>query len=181
MQNNDETRVILVDENDNQTGVAGKMEAHRKAFLHRAVSVFLVNTKGQWILQRRAFDKYHSNGLWTNTCCTHPFPGESNIDSAKRRLKEEMGIECELQELFSFTYKEKLDNELTEFEFDHVFFGVSDNLPLINLSEVEAWKAISFEDLHNDIQTNPENYTIWFKKIYERVNSHITVNKSVLL
>lgn len=181
MKNDDETRVILVDEDDNQTGVAEKMEAHRKALLHRAVSVFIVNTKGEWILQKRAFDKYHSNGLWTNTCCTHPFPGESNIDSAKRRLKEEMGINCELQELFSFTYKEKLDNELTEFEFDHVFFGVSDNPPVINLSEVEAWKAISFEDLHDNIQTNPENYTIWFKKIYERVYSHITVNKNILL
>jgi isopentenyl-diphosphate delta-isomerase len=170
----DEPFVILVDKNDNQIGVAGKIDAHKKALLHRAVSVFIVNSMGEWILQRRAFDKYHSNGLWTNTCCTHPNPGESNIESARRRLKEEMGIECNLVELFTFTYKEKLDNELTEHEFDHVFFGVSDRDPVINTSEVEEWEAVTFEDLHNDILKNPSGYTYWFKEIYEKVNSHIT-------
>ena len=168
-----ESLVILVDENDNETGTAEKMEAHLKALLHRAVSVFIVNSKGEWILQRRAFDKYHSNGLWTNTCCTHPHPGESNIESAKRRLQEEMGIECDLTELFSFTYKEKLDNELTEHEFDHVFFGISDKDPEINTSEVEEWEAVSFDNLQMDIEINPSDYTYWFKEIYEKVNSHI--------
>lgn len=180
MKGNEEPRVILVDENDHQTSTAGKMEAHKKALLHRAVSVFVVNSKEEWILQRRAFDKYHSNGLWTNTCCTHPFPGESNIESAKRRLREEMGLECQLQELFSFTYMEKLDNGLTEYEFDHVFFGITDNIPFINHDEVEEWKAVPFEDLQHDIRLNPESYTIWFRKIYEKVYSHITVTKNIL-
>jgi isopentenyl-diphosphate Delta-isomerase len=166
--------VILVDENDKPKGISGKMEAHRKALLHRAVSVFVVNQGGKWILQRRALDKYHSNGLWTNTCCTHPHPGETNIGAAMRRLKEEMGIECSLVELFSFTYMEKLDNELTEHELDHVFFGVSDKDPVINISEVEEWKTVSFEDLHTDILENPADYTYWFKKIYENVNMHLT-------
>jgi isopentenyl-diphosphate delta-isomerase len=170
----DEPVVILVDGNDNQIGISGKMEAHKKALLHRAVSVFLVNTKREWILQRRAFNKYHSNGLWTNTCCTHPGPGESSLESARCRLKEEMGIECNLVELFTFTYKEKLDNELTENEFDHVFFGISDKDPVINISEVEEWKAVSYNDMHNDILKNPAGYTYWFKEIYEKVNLHIS-------
>jgi isopentenyl-diphosphate Delta-isomerase len=166
--------VILVDENDMQTGISGKMEAHKKALLHRAVSVFVVNNEGKWILQRRALDKYHSNGLWTNTCCTHPHPGETNIGAAMRRLKEEMGIECSLVELFSFTYIEKLDNGLTEHEFDHVFCGISDKDPVINTTEVEEWKTVSFEDLHADILENHADYTYWFKKIYEKVEMHIT-------
>jgi isopentenyl-diphosphate delta-isomerase len=169
--------VILVDENDNQTGVIGKIEAHRRALLHRAVSVFIINPKGEWILQRRAFDKYHSNGLWTNTCCTHPGPGESNIESARRRLSEEMGIDCDLTEVFCFTYREKLDNELTEHEFDHVFFGVSEKDPVINTSEVEEWEAVRFEDLREDIYKNPEDYTYWFKEIFEKVNRYISENK----
>jgi isopentenyl-diphosphate delta-isomerase len=165
--------VILVDENDNQTGVAGKMEAHHKGLLHRAVSVFVVNSRGEWVLQRRAFDKYHSNGLWTNTCCTHPHPGETDIEAAGRRLREEMGINCRLIELFSFIYREKLDNDLTEYEFDHVFFGVTNDIPVINAMEVEEWEAVSFSDLHEDIIKNSENYTYWFKEIYEKVNLHI--------
>lgn len=169
-----EPHVILVDDNDNQTGTAPKMEAHKKALLHRAVSVFVVNLKGDWILQRRAFDKYHSNGLWTNACCTHPNPGESNIESAERRLKEEMGIECGLTELFTFTYKGKLDNELTEYELDHVFFGVTASDPVINTSEVEDWKAVRYDDLRNDILKNPSDYTYWFKEIYENVYLHIS-------
>jgi isopentenyl-diphosphate delta-isomerase len=149
------------------------MEAHKKALLHRAVSVFIVNLKGEWVLQRRALDKYHSNGLWTNTCCTHPNPGESNIGSARRRLSEEMGIDCDLIELFTFTYREKLDNGLAEHEFDHIFYGISDKDPVINTTEVEEWEAVSFDDLHNDILKNPLNYTFWFKEIYQKVNLHI--------
>jgi isopentenyl-diphosphate delta-isomerase len=165
--------VILVDNDDNQTGITGKMEAHHKALLHRAVSVFIVNTSGKWILQRRALDKYHSKGLWTNTCCTHPQPGETNIEAAERRLKEEMGIECSLSELFSFIYREKLDNDLTEHEYDHVFLGVTDDTPVINTAEVEDWETISYDDLHDDIQNNPSDYTYWFRMIYENVNQHI--------
>ena len=169
----DDPLVILVDKNDNQTGIAGKMKAHHEALLHRAVSVFIINPSGKWILQRRAFDKYHSNGLWTNTCCTHPHPGETNLGAAKRRLREEIGIECPLTEIFSFIYKQKLDNELTEHEYDHVFFGITDEIPVINTSEVEEWEAVTFDDLHADISKNPSDYTYWFRKIYERVNQSI--------
>lgn len=168
-----EPLVILVDRHDRKTGVAGKMKAHHEGLLHRAVSVFVINTRGEWILQRRALDKYHSKGLWTNSCCTHPNPGEKASVSAKRRLKEEMGIECDLIELFSFIYKEKLDNELIEHEFDHVFFGITDSEPVINTKEVEEWEAVSFKDLHDDILKNPSDYTYWFKMIYERVNNNI--------
>jgi isopentenyl-diphosphate Delta-isomerase len=168
-----ENKVILVDENDIQTGIAEKLEVHEKALLHRAVSVFLINSPGDWILQKRAFDKYHSNGLWTNACCTHPQPGESVFEAAKRRLREEMGINCTVTWLFSFMYKEKLDNGLTENELDHVFFGITDNEPVINTSEVEEWKKISYADLGIDIAGNPEKYTFWFREIYERVNRQI--------
>lgn len=166
--------VILVDSDDNQIGVSEKMEAHRKALLHRAVSVFICNTKGEWLLQRRALSKYHSNGLWTNTCCSHPFPNETNIDAAKRRLMEEMGMESELTELFSFTYKEVLDNELTEHECDHVFFGITGQRPTINLDEVMEFKYITFSDLQKDIELNPNYYTVWFKMIFERVKLNIS-------
>lgn len=169
-----ETQVILVDANDNQIGTMEKMEAHKKAFLHRAISVFIFNTKGEWLLQRRAMDKYHSGGLWTNTCCSHPFPGESVIEAANRRLNEEMGLKCKLQELFSFTYKEPLDNELTEYEFDHVIFGISDDIPKPNTNEVMDYKYMSYFHLHNDLRSNPDNYTVWFKKIFERVHQYIS-------
>ena len=172
-----EPLVILVDENDNPKGVAGKMEAHKKALLHRAVSVFIRKPEGKWILQRRALYKYHSKGLWTNSCCTHPHPGESSTDAAHRRVREEMGLECDLRELFAFTYIEKLDNDLTEHEFDHVFLGITAMEPVINTEEVEEWEAVSFDELHKDIRENPDDYTYWFKMIYERVNSHISENK----
>lgn len=168
-----ETFVILVDENDNPVGYMEKIEAHKNAMLHRAISVFLINSEEEWILQKRSLDKYHSKGLWTNACCTHPAPGESELDSANRRLMEEMGISCRLVKLFSFVYKEKLDADLTEHEFDHVFLGLSDRDPVINVSEVDEWKKISFDELHLDIQENPDNYSFWFKEIYQKVNSHI--------
>lgn len=169
-----ETLVILVDKNDKPLGVMEKIEAHRKGLLHRAISVFVFNSGGEWILQKRAHDKYHSQGLWTNTCCTHPLPDESEIDAADRRLTEEMGLKCSLEKLFSFVYMEKLDNDLIENEYDHVFIGITDSEPVINTSEVVAWKKISFTELNNDIKSNPENYTYWFKKIYERVHSSLT-------
>ena len=173
-----ETHVILVDNYDNQIGTLEKMEAHRKALLHRAISVFICNSKGEWLLQRRALDKYHSNGLWTNTCCSHPFPGEITVDAANRRLLEEMGMQCHLVELFSFTYQEDLDNELTEHEFDHVFTGVTDEIPQINTAEVLEWKYVNYSDLLTDINRNPNEYTVWFKKIVERVNQHLSTNKN---
>ncbi len=169
-----ENNVILVDTADNETGVMEKMEAHRKALLHRAISVFIFNSKGEWLLQKRALDKYHSGGLWTNTCCSHPFPGESNLAASNRRLSEEMGINANLKELFSFIYQEKLDHDLTEHELDHVFFGISDELPQINTEEVMDWKYVSYFKLYKDIQSNPQNYTVWFRKIVERVHQYVS-------
>lgn len=168
-----ETLVILVDENDNQTGLMEKIEAHQKALLHRAVSVFIIDSKGEWILQKRAPHKYHSKGLWTNTCCTHPLPGESEMESASRRLMEEMGIQCDLKKLFTFIYKENLGDGLTEYEYDHVFLGISDDTPAINTDEVESWMKISFKMLHQSVTEQPELYTYWFKEIYHKVQMHI--------
>jgi isopentenyl-diphosphate Delta-isomerase len=165
--------VILVDENDRETGIMEKMEAHRKGVLHRAISVFIFNSKGEWLLQRRAIDKYHSRGLWTNTCCSHPYPGESAGDAAKRRLLEEMGMECTLQQIFSFIYKTRLDDELTEHELDHVFFGTTDGIPVINDKEVMEWKYIPFPDLLADVKLHPRKYTVWFRKILERVKEQL--------
>lgn len=165
-----EENVILVDEKDNEIGLMAKTEAHKKALLHRAISVFIFNSNGEWLLQRRALTKYHSGGLWTNACCTHPLPNESNIDAANRRLKEEMGMHCSLKELFSFTYKETLDNELTEHELDYVFIGITDLMPVINTDEVAEFKYIKYDSLILDIRNNPSHYTVWFMKIIERVH-----------
>lgn len=166
----EEPQVILVDRYDTPVGKAGKMEAHRKALLHRAVSVFIITPGGEWILQRRALGKYHSRGLWTNTCCTHPLPGERTYDSARRRLREEMGMDCELTEIFSFVYREKLEDGLYEHEFDHVFTGVSEGKPKPDRSEVEEWKAVPFYMLEKDILENPGDYTVWFRQIFRKVN-----------
>lgn len=168
-----EEHVILVDEKDREIGTMEKMEAHRQAVLHRAVSVFIVNSKGEWLLQQRALNKYHSNGLWTNACCSHPRPGETSQETALRRLQEEMGMKADLHELFHFTYREELDNSLTEYELDHVFVGVSDEKPNINTDEVLNWKYVSYRELAQDIAKHPENYTVWFLKIVERVNEYL--------
>lgn len=171
-------RVILVDKNDNETGTMEKLEAHRKAILHRAISVFICNTRGEWLLQRRALDKYHSNGLWTNTCCSHPYPGETSLDAANRRLLEEMGLKAPLKKLFHFTYKAELDNELTEHELDHVFFGITDEEPVIDKNEVKEWRYVSYEKLLDEINSRPDKFTFWFKKIFEDVNQYVAVHFS---
>ena len=171
----DKTYVILVDKNDRVVGKIEKIEAHEKALLHRAISVFILNSKGEWLLQRRALNKYHSGGLWTNTTCSHPYPNESVLMAAVRRLQEEMGLKCELKEIFTFLYKEKLDHNLSEYELDHVFVGYSDSTPTINEKEVMEWKYISFEEIKFEIALNPSNYTVWFKKIFTRVNDNLKV------
>lgn len=168
-----ENLVVVVDENDNELGTLEKFQAHREAKLHRAVSVFIFNSKGEWLLQQRAENKYHSGSLWTNAACTHPFPEEDNLTAANRRLSEEMGIFADIRKIFDFVYKEKLDNNLTEYEFDHVFLGITDIIPKINVEEVMNYKYISFDSLKKDIQQNPDNYTVWFKKIFEKVYSYI--------
>ena len=168
-----EEKVVLVDENDIEVGTMPKMEAHQKALLHRAISVFIFNEKGEWLLQRRALSKYHSSGLWSNAACTHPRPNESYLKAAERRLLEEMGLQCELTDLFNFIYKEKLDNELTEHELDHVFIGYSEEVPNYNAEEVCDFKYIDFDELANDIREQADKYTYWFKHVYEKVQKHL--------
>jgi len=155
--------VILVNEQDESLGTMEKMEAHEKAVLHRAFSVFLFNEKGEMLLQQRAKQKYHSGGLWTNTCCSHPRPEELTLDAAKRRLVEEMGIVAEVEEIFHFIYRAELDQGLTEHELDHVFFGKFNGDFEINREEVESAKYISKEELLKQIKNTPENFTEWFK------------------
>jgi len=158
-----EEQVILVDEKDNPVGVMEKMEAHRKGLLHRAFSVFIFNSKGEMLLQRRALDKYHSAGLLTNTCCSHPRPGEETLAAAQRRLTEEMGLDVPLRYRTSFVYRTQFENELTEHEFDHVFFGVTDNDPRINASEAEGFAWMTVEKIKDRISRYPEQFTSWFK------------------
>ena len=168
-----EEEVILVDTNDVPIGTMSKMEAHEKAILHRAFSVFILNKEGQLMLQQRALSKYHSPGLWTNTCCSHQRLGETNIEAGTRRLQEEMGFKTPLKELFSFVYKATFDNGLTEHEFDHVILGYYDSEPIINHEEVTNWKWMNLEEIIKEIKTTPDNYTAWFKIIFDRFYNHI--------
>jgi len=161
--------VILVDEYDREVGTVEKMEAHRITRRHRAFSVFVFNSQGQLMLQKRAGTKYHSGQLWTNTCCSHPKPGESVAEAAHRRLQEEMGFDCELEEIFSFTYQAQLDKDLFEHEYDHVLVGSYDGDPTPDQDEVENWKWISLETLTHNIREKPEHYTCWFKISIDRV------------
>ncbi len=161
--------VILVDEEDNILGTMDKMEAHVMGKLHRAFSVFIFNRKGELLLQQRALDKYHSGGKWTNTCCSHPRLGEETLSAAKRRLKEEMGMTCELKYSFNFTYKAALNDGIAEHELDHVFFGVCDDLPIINKDEVASYRYMSMGNLSNEMFEHPEFYTEWLKICFTQV------------
>lgn len=165
--------VTLVDVNDVPTGTMEKMEAHKGAHLHRAVSVFIVNSKGEWLLQQRAYHKYHSGGLWTNSCCTHPYPGETGQEAAQRRLKEELGMSVELKKLFHFTYLAPLDNQLTEHELDHVFVGYSDQRPTPNPDEVNNVTYLSTHFITTDTLIHPHRYTEWFKIMVPKVANHL--------
>lgn len=164
-----EEEVILVDKNDNPIGTMPKLAAHLEGELHRAFSVFIFNSAGALLLQQRALDKYHSAGKWTNTCCSHPRPGELTADAAKRRLKEEMGMECELRPIFSFSYRAEVENGLVENEYDHVYFGSCDTLPLPNPLEVADFKYISMEALELDLLNNKDSYTEWLKICFDQV------------
>ncbi len=161
--------VILVDKNDHQIGVMEKLEAHEKGLLHRAFSVFIFNNQGQLMIHQRALSKYHSPGLWTNTCCSHQQIGETCIEAAQRRLNEEMGFDCEMEEIFQFIYRAEFSNGLVEHEYDHVFIGHYDEQPNINTDEVNAWKWICPKELDADLRANPNSYTEWFKLSWERV------------
>jgi isopentenyl-diphosphate delta-isomerase len=162
-----EENVILVDVLDNQLGLMPKMEAHEKAVLHRAFSVFIFNDEGELMLQQRAAHKYHSPLLWTNTCCSHQRDGESNIEAGKRRLIEEMGFKTNLKEIFSFVYKAPFDNGLTEHELDHVMIGNFNGTPKINPDEVASYKWMTMEAVKKDIELQPKLYTAWFKIIFK--------------
>jgi len=166
--------VILVDTADRELGTMEKMEAHEKAVLHRAFSVFIFNDRGELMLQQRAAHKYHSPLLWTNTCCRHQRQGESNIEAGKRRLREEMGFEVDLDKKFHFVYKAEFDNGLTEHELDHVMVGYYNGEPTINPEEVASWKWINMEVLQQDMKDHPQDYTAWFKIIFDRFVEFLT-------
>lgn len=165
--------VILVNELDEPIGLMEKIEAHEKALLHRAFSVFILNDDNEIMLQQRAAHKYHSPLLWTNTCCSHQRAGETNTEAGVRRMQEEMGFSVPLKELFSFIYKASFDNGLTEHELDHVMIGYSNQEPVINPEEVADWKWMGIEAVKTDMQQHPEHYTEWFKIIFDRFYHHI--------
>ena len=169
-----EEHVILVDKDNNKIGLMPKMEAHKKALLHRAFSVFVFNDAGELMLQQRAAEKYHSPLLWTNTCCSHQRDGETNLEAGKRRLQEEMGFQCKLEEVFSFIYKAPFDNGLTEHELDHVMVGKYNGLPKINKEEVQDYKWMTLEEVKVDMELNPSIYTAWFQIIFEKYYNFIS-------
>ena len=172
------TEVILVNENDEPLGSMEKMEAHEKGLLHRAFSVFVFNKNGEMLLQQRATDKYHSPGLWTNTCCSHPMPGEETIDAAHRRLVEEMGFDTALKSAFSFTYKTAFENGLTEHELDHVFIGDYDGEIIPNHQEVKDFRFMKIEALKENIQHNEQIYTSWFKIAFPKLEEYLKNDKA---
>ncbi|MBL7857019.1 MAG: isopentenyl-diphosphate Delta-isomerase [Cyclobacteriaceae bacterium] len=157
--------VILVDERDNAIGTMEKLDAHKKGLLHRAFSILLFNSKGEILLQKRSVKKYHSGGLWTNTCCSHPLPGESMEQATRRKLIQEMGIDLTPEFAYKFIYKIELDHGLTEHECDHVFIGTFNGTPSINIDEVELWKYIDRASLKKEMEKHPEQFTHWFKLI----------------
>lgn len=170
-----EEKVILVNEKDEQIGLMPKLEAHEKGVLHRAFSVFVFNDHNELMLQQRAHSKYHSPGLWTNTCCSHQRDGESNLTAGARRLKEEMGFVTPLKETTSFIYKAPFDNGLTEHELDHILVGNFNGEPTINDEEVASWKWMPLEEVKNDIANHPERYTAWFKIIFDKFYQHLSI------
>jgi len=175
-----EEQVVLVDSEDNVLGTMGKMQAHREGVLHRAVSVFIVNGEGEMLLQQRAITKYHSPGLWTNSCCTHPRLNESYADCAQRRLKEEMGITTELTPAFSFIYKGDVENGLTEHELDHVLVGRYVGPVNFDPAEVADCTFAPLNDVRKRLRERPEEFTIWFRAIFERVSGHLSGMESHL-
>jgi isopentenyl-diphosphate Delta-isomerase len=165
--------IILVNEKDQQIGIGFKMNVHKKGLLHRAFSVFIFNSKNELLLQKRAKAKYHSGGLWTNTCCGHPKPGQEIMEAASIRLQEEMGFTCSLTDIFNFIYKAELDHNMIEHEFDYAFIGNFDKTPVPNVTEVEDWKWVNLQDLIQDIKKNPEIYSYWFKQSLSKVIKHL--------
>lgn len=165
--------VVLVDKKDAEIGKMEKMEAHVTGTLHRAFSVFIFNSKGEMMIHRRALSKYHSPGLWTNACCSHPRQGEITIDAAHRRMVEEMGFDCDIKEVFSFLYKSDVGQGLTEHEFDHVFVGTYDGDADINEEEVDSYKLVDIPALEKEILEFPERFTVWFKIAFKELISRM--------
>ncbi len=165
------TQVILVDVNDTQIGVMGKMEAHEKGLLHRAFSVFIFNAKGEMLLQQRAMSKYHSGGLWTNACCSHPYPEEDIVRAVQRRLKEELGFENSIEKIGDFVYKANFDNGLIEHEFDHVFAGEYEGKINFNKAEVMDICYKEIQEISNSLQTHPHQYTAWFHLAFPKIEN----------
>lgn len=165
------SKVILVDVNDTPIGVVDKLEAHQKGELHRAFSIFIINENGEMLLQRRALNKYHSGGLWSNACCSHPSPEEATYDAAKRRLKEELGFEAPIEKIFDFVYLAKFENGLTEHEFDHVFIGVYNGSINFNKDEVSEIAFRSFTSIKLALLESPESFTAWFHIAFPKVEA----------
>jgi isopentenyl-diphosphate delta-isomerase len=163
-----EERVVLVDESDRELGTLEKQRAHAEGRLHRALSVFVLNSRGEMLLQRRASSKYHSGGLWTNACCSHPRPGEPVDVAARRRLREEMGIDCELEPAFAFTYRADVGGGLVEHEFDHVFLARHDGDPVPHADEVDGWRWIDVQGVADEVAAAPERFTPWFRMVVSR-------------
>ncbi|HYH86265.1 MAG TPA: isopentenyl-diphosphate Delta-isomerase [Pyrinomonadaceae bacterium] len=172
-------QVILVDEQDRELGASDKLRAHVEGALHRAFSVFIFDRAGRLLLQRRAREKYHSGGLWSNTCCGHPRPGEETAAAAHRRLREEMNVACELREAFGFVYRAELDNALVEHEYDHVFVGELEGSPAPDPSEVEEWKWIDMDELRRELRDEPSRYSYWLKSVVEGDGWHKLVAPSL--
>lgn len=164
-----EQEVILVNEHDEQHGIAPKMHAHENGLLHRAFSIFIFNTSGEMLLQQRALDKYHGGGLWTNACCSHPRPGELLTDAVTRRLEEEMGFTARLEKIFDFVYRADVENGLVEHEFDHVFAGVYDGPVMFNSDEVMDSRYVPMDEIAETLKIAPAQYTTWFRLIFERI------------
>jgi isopentenyl-diphosphate Delta-isomerase len=172
-----DSQVILVDELDNELGVMDKIQAHQLPVLHRAFSIFIFNDRNEMLLQQRALGKYHSGGLWTNTCCSHPSPGEETATAAQRRLKEEMGFETSLEKIFSFTYKADFENGLGEYEYDHVFVGAYNGPVQLNPEEAADYCFLSIEKITAMLQQQPEDFTIWFQLAFPRICNWLQQHK----
>lgn len=172
-------QVILVDEQDRVIGAADKLEAHKRGYLHRAFSIFIVDSRGRMLLQQRALDKYHSGGLWSNACCSHPLPGETTAAAARRRLMEEMGFQCPLKKLFAFTYRCELNNGMTEHEYDHVFLGVYDGLLNPDPDEVFDYRYWSIDEIVAAMHESPGRFTSWFLLSFQRVAQHFVARQAV--
>jgi isopentenyl-diphosphate delta-isomerase len=164
--------VILVNERDEAVGTMEKMEAHRKGALHRAFSVFIMNKRGEMLIQQRAEGKYHSGGLWSNACCSHPAPGEDTMDGAHRRLYEEMGFNCELEQLFTLTYKQEVGKDLTEHEIDHIYVGQFEGQPSINFTEVNSYRFVDMGELERWMRESPAEFTSWFRLAMPSFKEH---------